>query len=105
MPAFQQLILLTALPVLCAALFWSSSKQDFAQLVLSSWSSLKSAPQVTLGQGIVVGTVIDDSFPQPVEAFIGLPYAQPPIGDRRFRRASPLPDSQEQFKATKYGPM
>ena len=42
---------------------------------------------------------------QPIDAFMGLPYAEAPVGDRRFRRAVPLPESSKTFKAQAYGPM
>ena len=56
-------------------------------------------------QGLVIGTILDDNFPAPIEGFLGLPYAQSPVGERRFRRAAPLPASNETLQATKYGPM
>ena len=64
-----------------------------------------SSPEVKLPQGLVVGTVLDHGFPTAVEAFMGLPYAQAPTGDRRFRRAVPLPDSISKFEAKSFGPM
>jgi carboxylesterase type B len=62
-------------------------------------------PSVTLPQGKVVGIQINDDFPQPVDAFLGIPYAQPPIGDLRFRPAVKVSPSTETIDASKYGPI
>jgi triacylglycerol lipase len=60
---------------------------------------------VRISQGLVIGMVLDNKFPAPIEAFMGLPYAQAPTGDRRFRRAVQLAESNNTFKAQNYGPM
>ncbi|KAK8092935.1 hypothetical protein PG999_014522 [Apiospora kogelbergensis] len=44
-----------------------------------------SRPRVTLPQGTVVGVTQRGAYPNPVDAFLGIPYALPPTGDRRFR--------------------
>lgn len=102
MPPPQQLVLLAILP-LCLALFFQSQIQEVAQTIWSTWSSSAVAPIVVLPQGKVVGKVLDHHYPEPIEGFMGLPYAQPPTGDRRFRRAVPLPPSSTTYKATHYG--
>ncbi|KAL4733331.1 Alpha/Beta hydrolase protein [Aspergillus similis] len=61
-------------------------------------------PSVTLPQGRVVGVQLEDKFPQPVDAFLGIPYARPPVGDLRFRPAERLPNSTETIDASNYGP-
>lgn len=61
-------------------------------------------PSVTLVQGHVVGTKLNDSFPQAVDAFLGVPYALPPVGDRRFRLAAKVSSSSVTIDASKYGP-
>ncbi|KAL6234325.1 hypothetical protein BDW75DRAFT_169358 [Aspergillus navahoensis] len=61
-------------------------------------------PSVTLAQGKVVGVQLEDKLPQPVDAFLGVPYARPPVGDLRFRPAEKLPKSTETIDASKYGP-
>ncbi|KAL4923796.1 putative extracellular lipase [Aspergillus undulatus] len=61
-------------------------------------------PSVTLPQGKIVGVQLQDKFPQFVDAFLGIPYARPPIGDLRFRPAEKLPESTETLDASKYGP-
>jgi acetylcholinesterase len=107
MLSLRQQAVLIALPVLLIAIFWSSLFQD--STLRSHISSLDvfsfSSPRVSIRQGHVVGTLLTKNFPQPVEAFMGLPYCQPPTGDRRFRAAAPLPASNKTFKALNYGPM
>lgn len=67
-------------------------------------------PTVTLpSQGRIVGITIPSSpeehRPRTVEAFLGIPYARPPTGDRRFRPAEPLPPSPDAvLDASQYGP-
>jgi carboxylesterase type B len=62
-------------------------------------------PSVTLPQGKVIGIQINDDFPQPVDVFLGIPYAQPPVGDLRFRPAVKVTPSTETIDASKYGPI
>ena len=82
-----------------------------AQTLLSSWLPpslqdvvLLNRPRVKVRQGTVVGTTFRDGLPQPVEVFRGIPYALPPVGDRRFRRAQPIPDSDNTIDASQFGP-
>ncbi|KAL4878220.1 Alpha/Beta hydrolase protein [Aspergillus karnatakaensis] len=62
-------------------------------------------PAITLRQGKVVGVQLQNDFPQPVDAFFRIPYAQPPIGDLRFRPAVKVLDSTETIDGSKYGPI
>ncbi|KAL3462235.1 Alpha/Beta hydrolase protein [Aspergillus heterothallicus] len=62
-------------------------------------------PSVTLPQGKIVGIQLNDDFPQPVDAFLGIPYAQPPVGDLRFRPAVKVAPSTETLDASEYGPI
>lgn len=69
---------------------------------LERWH-IDTQPEVTTSQGTFIGTVLESSnHPVPVEAFLGIRYAEPPVGERRFRRAVPLPDSNETIQATEY---
>ncbi|KAL4915458.1 Alpha/Beta hydrolase protein [Aspergillus aurantiobrunneus] len=61
-------------------------------------------PSVILPQGKVVGVQLENDFPQSVDAFLGIPYARPPIGDLRFRPAVKVPDLTDIIDASKYGP-
>jgi acetylcholinesterase len=101
MPSLTQFLFLAALPIIAVAVLWSPFSQDLQ----IPWSFSSNDPQVSLTQGLVIGTNLNDKFPAPIEAFMGLPYSQPPTGDRRFRRAVPLPASNDSIKAQKYGPM
>ena len=107
MLSLRQQVVLIAFPVLLIAIIWSSLFQD--STLRSRISSLDilsfSSPRVSIRQGHVVGTLLTKNFPHPVEAFMGLPYCQPPTGDRRFRAAASLPASNKTFKALNYGPM
>lgn len=63
------------------------------------------SPTISLPQGKLVGVKLHDSLPEPVDGWLGVPYAQPPIGDLRFRlpvKLSPSPDTV--IDASKYGP-
>lgn len=58
---------------------------------------------VQLKQGTYLGKVLpEENHPVPIEAFLGIPYALPPVGERRFARAVPVPQSNETFNATEY---
>lgn len=57
---------------------------------------------VTLPQGKIIGVRLHN-FPQ-VDAFLGVPYALPPVGDLRFRPAVKVPKSRNTVDASKYGP-
>lgn len=65
-------------------------------------------PTVRLpSHGKVVGVSLPEENlrPRAVEAFYGIPYALPPIDDRRFRPAEKLPPSPDNvLDASKYGP-
>ena len=98
--------MVAAVPILGVTTFWYSWLLEIATPFLSTWNpNLFASPQVRLSQGLVIGTTLDDKFPAPIEGFMGLPYAEPPTGDKRFRRAVPLPASNSTFEANKYGSM
>ncbi|KAK6579890.1 hypothetical protein PZA11_007598 [Diplocarpon coronariae] len=100
MRSLIQMLFLGALPVLGIALILCSSFQISIPFL---WDTSSSAPQVKISQGLVIGTVLDHRFPSPIEAFMGLPYAQAPVGENRFRRAVPLPVSNNTILAQEYG--
>ncbi|KXS99756.1 hypothetical protein AC578_10420 [Pseudocercospora eumusae] len=69
---------------------------------LEKWK-IDTQPEVSISQGTFIGTVLEsDNHPVPIEAFLGIRYAEPPVGERRFTRAVPLPDSNETIHATEY---
>ncbi|KAK6857242.1 acetylcholinesterase precursor [Apiospora arundinis] len=64
-------------------------------------------PRVTLPQGIVVGVRQKGAYPNPVDAFLGIPYALPPTGDRRFRPPVPVEEDasgEKVIDASRFGP-
>jgi carboxylesterase type B len=67
-------------------------------------SKTAKGPQVRLSQGNVIGTVLDDGFPHTVEAFRGIPYALPPVGDLRFRPPVKVGNGSDNIDATEWGP-
>lgn len=62
-------------------------------------------PSVKLPQGTVVGITQHEGFEKPIHAFLGIPYALPPTGDRRFRPPVKIPESADAIiDASRYGP-
>ncbi|TPX07858.1 uncharacterized protein E0L32_010433 [Thyridium curvatum] len=62
---------------------------------------------VTLRQGSYTGTVLPASKggrPREVDAFLGVPYAEPPVGENRFRPPLRLAASSAAANATLAGP-
>lgn len=63
-------------------------------------------PTVTLRQGTFRGTASQGSqLQQGIDIFLGIPYALPPTGDRRFRPPVRVEASTEIFNATQWGPI
>jgi hypothetical protein len=103
----QRLLVLGAIPI---AILLTVSQYSLLEATLTAITPLlalflSSAPTVALPQGTYRGVVLQESFPQPVEAFLGVPYALPPVGDLRFRPAEPLPQSNKTSAAESYGYM
>ncbi|KAF4625699.1 hypothetical protein G7Y89_g12469 [Cudoniella acicularis] len=97
---------LSALPFLFLFIFLSTSHffpNQSSPFSLSLFKPSSPSPEVQIGQGIIVGTIIDEKYPAPVEAFLGIPYAQPPVGELRFRRAVKVQASDERVSAGKWG--
>uniref|UniRef100_A0A060T877 Carboxylic ester hydrolase n=1 Tax=Blastobotrys adeninivorans TaxID=409370 RepID=A0A060T877_BLAAD len=67
---------------------------------LGSSAPLNSPPTVTVTNGTLTGKHLA-SFNQ--DAFLGIPYAQPPVGDLRFAPAKPIASSWGTKEATDYG--
>lgn len=60
-----------------------------------------SAPTVKIRNGTVTG-VHSSSYNQ--DYFLGVPFAQPPLGDLRFRPPQYINTTSRNIDATKYGP-
>ncbi|XP_019641907.1 PREDICTED: cholinesterase 1-like [Branchiostoma belcheri] len=66
--------------------------------------TVQAAADVTAPAGRLVG-LEQDVFGTTVHAFLGIPYAHPPVGDGRFRRAERLPPWDGVYNATTYPDM
>ena len=56
-------------------------------LLLASTGALgnrRESPKVSTENGVIRGKILDASEDRKVAAFLGLPYARPPIGDLRW---------------------
>jgi carboxylesterase type B len=71
---------------------------------MGSIQAEENPPTVNLPQGTVIGTVLKNDLKRNVEAFLGIPYALPPVGELRFKRAVKVPRSSKVIHATEYGP-
>ena len=61
-------------------------------------------PTITLPSGTYKGTHLppSPSIPHSQDLFLGIPYAQPPLGSLRFRPPRPVIPSNETHDATAY---
>jgi len=74
-------------------------------LGLTEKSEFSYRPAVKIKQGTIIGRLVTDgTFPEPLEGFLGIPYAAPPVGDLRFRAAVPVTASNDTFEAFYLGP-
>ncbi|CAB0002547.1 unnamed protein product [Nesidiocoris tenuis] len=77
-------------------------------IVLASRSNAGSTsdqPEVTIEQGTLRGVRLTSEFRQrPIAGFFGVPYAVPPVGQRRFKLAEPAKPWPGILNATHFGP-
>ncbi|XP_014244331.1 venom carboxylesterase-6-like [Cimex lectularius] len=59
----------------------------FLTTILCSWAD--SSPEVAVLQGKVLGKYIETISGRKIAAFLGIPYAEPPVGNLRFREPVP----------------
>ncbi|KAK7965826.1 uncharacterized protein PG986_000103 [Apiospora aurea] len=69
--------------------------------VLTSFGCDAQSVSVTIANGTLVG--VEDGA-SGVQRFLGIPYAQPPVGDLRLRRSKPLAESFGTLQANAFGP-
>ncbi|KAI9736296.1 MAG: hypothetical protein M1834_001182 [Cirrosporium novae-zelandiae] len=98
--SIPNLFFILSLPIAILALVLTQNAEWRPHLQV--WLSSFSHPTVILPQGTLLGTVLAKDFP-PVEAFLGIPYVLPPVGDRRFRHPVPVSPSNETIYATSFG--
>ena len=60
-------------------------------------------PRVTVKQGKVIGVTLRDTLKSPVDAFRGIPYALPPVGEKRFRPPVAIEASDDVLDASQFG--
>jgi carboxylesterase type B len=70
-------------------------------LQILSFCVYAACTSVRIANGTVNG-VFDNA--NGVEKFLGVPFAEPPIGDRRLRQAAPLESPFGALQADKFGP-
>ena len=66
--------------------------------------TLRCPEDIELGLETTTGCIIGDNEGN-IEQWIGIPYAQPPIGERRFARTVPVLPWNEPLEADEFGPM
>ncbi|KAJ7205224.1 Alpha/Beta hydrolase protein [Mycena pura] len=66
----------------------------------SATARAAAAPTVTLDGGVFTGT----SSTSNTQSFLGIPFAQPPVGDLRFRLPAPVPAYTGSHTVTQFGP-
>ncbi|KAF6832617.1 carboxylesterase [Colletotrichum plurivorum] len=96
-----------ALPVAAAALlgyFWSG-QVGIPGLRQSTKAKYSPAASVKIDQGTILGRLVTDgTFPEPLEGFMGIPYALPPVGQLRFRHAVPVAAGNGTLETFELGP-
>lgn len=111
MYSFQKLLILAILPVIVLLGIQVKNEHliEQLQLAISPWVPLPlqelvlARPQVTIRQGTVVGVTVRNTLKTPVDAFRGIPYALPPVGERRFRPAVAVGESDHILDASNFG--
>lgn len=86
------------------AYFWSGQPGGLTA-GQSTKSKYSPAASVTINQGTILGRLVSDgTFPEPLEGFMGIPYALPPVGQLRFRHAVPVAAGNGTLEAFELGP-
>lgn len=95
---YKMLSLLSA--ILCLLFFASA-----VEVAIGGYAPLPTPLIVETRTGRVLGTTLTSRSGRKFAAFLGIPYARPPIGTRRFQAPEPMYLWDEVFNATKYGPI
>ena len=73
---------------------------QLAHLTMAQSAKTGPAPQAKTANGLVEGVL----EPSGIRAFKGLPFAQPPVGELRWKEPQPVKNWQDVRKADKFGP-
>ncbi|XP_046352113.2 cholinesterase 1-like isoform X1 [Haliotis rufescens] len=73
-------------------------------LCLCQLTLATAGPTVTSSWGTVEGVIKTSPEGRKYNAYLGIPYALPPVGDLRFKKSQPNPGSSGIFKAKAFGP-
>ncbi|CAK1358116.1 unnamed protein product [Cercospora beticola] len=69
---------------------------------LEGWN-IEQIPTAETSQGKFIGKVLEENdHPVPIEAFLGIRYAEAPTGELRFAKPVPPPSTNETIQATEY---
>lgn len=60
-------------------------------------------PSVEIRQGKILGQEVSIGYPQPLEAFLGVPFAQDTSGENRFKPPVLVNASKKEFDASEFG--
>ena len=101
----KQSLSLTSLLAVVAIGLAAAVYAAYSNVLQKGTSTPEPAPSVTIKQGTIIGKFVDDgTYPEPLEGFMGIPYAIPPVGEKRFRQADSVPTSDETLEAYYLGP-
>lgn len=88
-----------------------NTKMQFDKKVLISsvvyglLSTISSSQIIQIEDGLIEGRVMETRSGLPFNAFLGIPFAEPPIGDLRFRAPLPNQPWNGTLNCTVFGPM
>lgn len=69
-----------------------------------SSSHLEYTSVIETGSGPVQGRVYHTANGREVDGFLGIPYAKPPVGERRFKRPVPIEPWEGVRSCLQFGP-
>ncbi|CAG8953801.1 hypothetical protein HYFRA_00006693 [Hymenoscyphus fraxineus] len=101
----RRLIHIVLLVAVCLVTFWILDNGPH-QVNIHPVMTATSRPQVVLRQGKIIGSKLVEShggLSHTLDQFLGIPYALSTDGERRFKPAVPVPESELEFDASKYG--
>lgn len=76
-----------------------------SQQKLRPWQELRGTPDTKAARQVAQGAVVGFVEPKGNMAWLGVPYAQPPVGALRWKAPRPAKPWSGTFEATKFGPL